>query len=230
MEALILSGVNDPDRNVVLSALIAMPNDQKINKNLAIQLKDVLVNSSSSQWASMARDRNLNVDSRILVVAFDKLKRQETIPLVPGLLKSMGRPSRNVFKNAVLAQVIGSSKDLNAIHNLMPFLEDQSVQFTYLVDNKEMSIAFSDSALLAVLELTNNSVAEFGLVQRTIRLSHNHSLVLSGFRTMQTRQSAILKFKKWWAEKSKAKPYLNTKGYLLPPPQPASRFPLHRPN
>jgi len=122
----------------------------------------------------------------------------------------------DVRRATALGGAVGAIGETRAIPLLLGKLTNTRVSSTWSFNNVKLTIAASDPALLALLMLTHQSPAAYGLISHEQRSSSSQSHVIYGFGDKKARDKAIAKFVDWWAKHKGKAPYKNLQPLHLP--------------
>lgn len=136
-----------------------------------------------------------------------KLKSPRSLPHILAFMKNK-YIQHNTQARFQFADIIASIGDISVIPELMKEL-DNSRNLGKMSSGKDsMSMASSDSILLALIKLTRQKSRAYKLIRW--KHSYNNTRVY-GFKKDEDRPKAIAKFKKWWAENKSKAPYKDIK-------------------
>ncbi len=197
-EPLLLLTLKDPAPfvqrfGISLAATGRYRSDESIDALLCM-----LLAISQDEWnqAAYNSDRPL----RKLLEALTKIGSPRAAPVLLGMLNV-----NEYNRAALLIEPLVATGQKGMIPALIGRLNNTSVYSTHSMNNKSVTLASSDTALVVLLRLTGQDIKSYGLE------SIDSGVKLYGFKDEKTRKDAIKKFRDWWAANKDQAPYKDIK-------------------
>ena len=137
----------------------------------------------------------------------------------PWLVKVMLGRREDLFCTMLLADTLAATRERRAIPLVMSLLDQTETRARFDIlphiggrfpmNRKEITFAVSDAALLALIRLTDQKPADYGMAKARASTGY-WRVVQYGFGTDEERQRAIRAFRAWWRIHKDKPPYADS--------------------